>query len=56
MKQCLTKESLKKGDYAYEHNPNIGNDLIELLSNWLSEFLLSQNYLLIKENDDLNDN
>lgn len=56
MKQCITKESLKKGDYAYEHNPNIGNDLIELLSSWLCEFLLTQSHLLIKEKDNLNDN
>ncbi|MGN9120416.1 hypothetical protein GMA92_09605 [Turicibacter sanguinis] len=56
MKQYITKESLKKGDYANEHNPNIGNDLIDLLSNWLSEFLLTKSHLLIKEKDNLNDN
>ena len=56
MKQYITKESLKKGDYAYEHNPNIGNELIDLISGWLSDFLLSKSHLLIKEKDDLNDN
>lgn len=42
MKQYVTKESLKKKDYATEHNPSIDSDLIDLLSSWLVEFYLKK--------------
>lgn len=45
MKQYVTKESLKKGDYATEHNPNIDSDLIDLVSSWLVDFYFKKSYV-----------
>lgn len=42
MKQIINKTDLRKGDYTYMDNPLISEEIYELMSKWICEWMFNK--------------